>query len=108
MNADQFKGKWMQFKGERKQQWGKFMENDLQQTEGSYDKIIGLLQERYGGNCVSLVRERYGEKKDELMKWADERQQRSQPEGTNEMTRRGEVIKKLLIANTVTFHLRRI
>jgi uncharacterized protein YjbJ (UPF0337 family) len=97
MNADQLKGKWMQFKGELKQQWGKFFDNDLQQLEGSYDKIIGMLQERYGGNCVSLVREQYGEKKDELMKWADQWQQRSQPETTKEKMRRGEVIKKIWI-----------
>jgi uncharacterized protein YjbJ (UPF0337 family) len=98
MNADQLKGKWKQFKGERKQQWGKFMDNDLQQTEGRYDKIIGLLQERYGGNCVSLVRERYSETKDELMKWADQWQQRAQPEAAMDMTRRGEIIKKIWIA----------
>jgi uncharacterized protein YjbJ (UPF0337 family) len=87
MNADQLKGKWMQFKGELKQQWGKYIDNDLQQIEGSFDKIIGMLQERYGGNCVSLVRERYGEQKDELIKWADQWQQRSQPEATKEKTR---------------------
>ena len=98
MNADQFKGKWMQFKGELKQQWGKFVDNDLQQIEGSFDKIIGMLQEQYGGNCVSLVREQYGEKKEELMKWADQWQQRSQLEATKEKTRRGEVIKKRWIS----------
>jgi len=98
MNTDQLKGKWMQFKGKLKQQWGKFMENDLQENEGSYDKIIGMLQERYGGNCVSLVRERYGENKDELMKWADQWQQRTQPETAKQKTRRGEVIKKIWIA----------
>src|ERR1700675_324435 len=87
MNADQLKGKWMQFKGELHQQWGKFIDNDLQQIEGSFDKIIGMLQERYGGNCVSLVRERYGEQKDELIKWADQWQQRSQPEAAKEKTR---------------------
>ena len=31
MNADQLKGKWLQFKGDLKQQWGKFTEDDLQQ-----------------------------------------------------------------------------
>jgi uncharacterized protein YjbJ (UPF0337 family) len=87
MNADQLKGKWMQFKGELQQQWGKFIDNDLQQIEGSFDKIIGMLQERYGGNCVSLVQERYGERKEELMKWADHWQQRSQLEATKEKTR---------------------
>lgn len=95
MNAGQLKGNWMQFKGELKQLWGTFIDNDLQQNEGSYDKIIGVLQERYDGNCVSLVRERYGEKNDELMKWADRWQQRFQPVATEEKTRRGEVIKKI-------------
>jgi hypothetical protein len=57
------------------------------QTEGGYDKIIGMLQERYGGNCVSLVRERYGEKKNELIRWAVRWQQRSQPDATKETTR---------------------
>jgi uncharacterized protein YjbJ (UPF0337 family) len=84
MNAGRLKGKWMQFKGELKQRWGKFFDNALQQLEGSYDKILGMLQERYGSNCVSLVREQCGEKKEELIKWADQWQQRSQVEATKE------------------------
>jgi len=59
MNAEQLKGQWTQFKGELKQQWGKFTDADLLQIEGNYDKFIGKVQELYG------------EKKDELMKWAD-------------------------------------
>lgn len=98
MNTGRLKGKWMQFKGELKQQWGKFFDNDLQQLEGRYDKIIGMLKERYGGNCVSLVRKRYGENKDELMEWADRWQQRSQPVATKERMRRGEVTKRIGIA----------
>jgi uncharacterized protein YjbJ (UPF0337 family) len=94
MNTGRLKGKWMQFKGELKQQWGKFFDNDLQQFEGSFEKILGMLQERYGSNCVSLVREQYGEKKEELIKWADQWQQRSQSEATKEKTRRDEIIKK--------------
>ena len=60
MNADQFKGKWVQFKGEVKKQWGEFTDDDLLQIEGNYDKFLGKVQERYG------------DKKDELMKWADQ------------------------------------
>jgi len=56
MNADQLKGKWMQFKGELKQKYGKFTDDDLQQIEGNYDRFLGKAQERYG------------DKKDELMK----------------------------------------
>ena len=64
MNAEQFKGKWMQLKGELKQKYGKFTDDDLKQIEGNYDKFMGKAQERYG------------DKKDELMKWANEWQQR--------------------------------
>ena len=65
MNADQFKGKWMQFKGELKKQWGKFTDDDLQQIEGSYDKFTGKLQERYG------------DRREEVKKWVEEWHQRA-------------------------------
>ena len=74
MNADQLKGKWMQFKGELKQQWGKFTDDDLHQIEGSYDRFVGKVQERYG----------YGDEKRELMKWADAWHQKSAPEAIGE------------------------
>ena len=34
MNADQLKGKWMQFKGELKQKYGKFTDDDLSRSKG--------------------------------------------------------------------------
>jgi uncharacterized protein YjbJ (UPF0337 family) len=71
MNKDTFKGKWTQLKGEIKQQWGKFTDDDLMQIEGDYDKFLGKVQERYG------------EQKDAVMKWTDPRHpaQAGQPEG---------------------------
>lgn len=86
MNVDQLKGKWMQFKGDLKEQWGRCIDDEVHQTEGSYDKIIGMLQERYGGHCASLVRERYGGKKDELIRWAGLWQQRAAPEAVGEQS----------------------
>lgn len=67
MNAEQLKGKWMQFKGELKQKWGKFTDNDLQEIAGNYEKFLGKVQERYGDN------------KSELMKWADQWHEKSAP-----------------------------
>jgi len=67
MNAEQLKGRWTQFKGELKQQWGKFTDADLLQIEGNYDKFIGKVQELYG------------EKKDELLKWADKWHEKPAP-----------------------------
>lgn len=87
MKVDQLKGKWLQFKGELKQQWGKLTGDDLQQIEGSYEKILGMLQERYGANCVSLVRERYGEKKNELISWAGQWQQQAEVPGITTSTK---------------------
>lgn len=48
MNEDIFKGKWNQFKGNAKQAWGDLTDNDIARAEGSYDKFVGVLQERYG------------------------------------------------------------
>ncbi len=48
MNNDVLKGKWMQMKGEVRRQWGKLTDDDVAQIEGSSEKLIGKLQERYG------------------------------------------------------------
>ena len=37
----------------------------MRQIEGNHEKVIGMLQQRYGANCVRLVRERYGGEKHE-------------------------------------------
>jgi uncharacterized protein YjbJ (UPF0337 family) len=60
MNADHFKAKWSQFKGELKRQWGSFTDDDLLQIEGNYDKFVGRTQERYA------------DRKDEVARWADQ------------------------------------
>jgi uncharacterized protein YjbJ (UPF0337 family) len=68
MNADTFKGKWGQFKGELKRQWGKFTDDDLTQIEGNYDKFLGKVQERYGAQ------------KDDIAGWADKWFQGNKPD----------------------------
>ena len=68
MNAEQLKGKWMQFQGDLKVKWGTFTDNDLQEIAGDYDKFIGKVQEHYG------------DKKSELMKWAEAWQPKPAPE----------------------------
>ena len=46
MNEEQFEGKWKQFKGKIKRQWGQFTDDDLLQIEGSHDKLVGKLLKR--------------------------------------------------------------
>lgn len=48
MNREQFFGKWHEFKGKIKQKWGKFTDNEISQINGSYERVVGLLQKHYG------------------------------------------------------------
>jgi uncharacterized protein YjbJ (UPF0337 family) len=48
MNADILKGKWKQIRGQAKQWWGDLTDDDLDTIDGSMDKLVGSLQERYG------------------------------------------------------------
>ena len=48
MNEDILKGKWLEIKGRVKEKWGKLTDNDLGETEGKSEKLLGLLQNRYG------------------------------------------------------------
>jgi uncharacterized protein YjbJ (UPF0337 family) len=48
MDADVLKGKWKQLRGEVKRQWGRLTNDDLDKAEGRRDKMVGVIQERYG------------------------------------------------------------
>lgn len=48
MNSDTLQGKWRQLRGNIKEAFGKLTDDDLLQADGNADKMLGLLQERYG------------------------------------------------------------
>ena len=48
MNEDILKGKWQEIKGEIKERWGKLTANDLVEIQGRGEKLLGLLQKKYG------------------------------------------------------------
>ena len=48
MNKDIFEGKWKEMKGQTKEWWGKLTDDDLEQTGGKAEQLIGLLQQKYG------------------------------------------------------------
>lgn len=50
MNEDIVKGKWKEIKGRIKEQWGKLTDNDLAEIQGKGEKLLGLLQKKYG--CI--------------------------------------------------------
>lgn len=57
MNWDQIEGKWKQFKGEAKAQWGKLTDDDLDRIAGNREKLAGRIQEQYGKEKEEVERE---------------------------------------------------
>ena len=48
MNWDQVKGKWKQYRGAVKEQWGKLTDDEIDKIEGNRDQLVGKIQESYG------------------------------------------------------------
>ena len=48
MNSTELQSKWQRIKGEIRSQWGKLTDDDIERIAGNKDKLIGLVQERYG------------------------------------------------------------
>jgi uncharacterized protein YjbJ (UPF0337 family) len=48
MNDDQFEGMWKQVKGRAREWWGMLTDDDLERIAGKKDRLLGVLQERYG------------------------------------------------------------
>jgi len=48
MNKDILKGKLLEIRGGVKEKWGKLTDNDLDEIEGKREKLLALLQKRYG------------------------------------------------------------
>ena len=57
MNEHTLKGEWNQMKGAVKQKWAELTDDDLTHIEGSRDKLVGRLQERYGHSKENAERE---------------------------------------------------
>lgn len=48
MYEDVLKGKWKEIKGGVKEKWGKITDDELTAVEGKREKLLGLLQRKYG------------------------------------------------------------
>ena len=48
MNKDVLQGKWKQIRGEVKKWWGELTDDELDKIDGNHDKLVGLVQEKYG------------------------------------------------------------
>jgi uncharacterized protein YjbJ (UPF0337 family) len=48
MNKDIAAGKWKQLKGKVQQSWGDLTDDEIDKIQGSQERFVGLMQERYG------------------------------------------------------------
>ncbi|NLV82563.1 MAG: CsbD family protein [Synergistaceae bacterium] len=48
MNEDILKGKWHELKGDVKKKWGKLTDDDMTVISGESEKLLGVLQTKYG------------------------------------------------------------
>lgn len=48
MNTDAFEGRWKQMRGELRSWWGKLTDDDFEKIAGKKDRLVGVLQEKYG------------------------------------------------------------
>ena len=48
MNQDILAGQWQQIRGQVRQWWGKLTDKDVERIAGQQDKLVSLLQEKYG------------------------------------------------------------
>ena len=63
-NWDKVGGKWKQFSGSVKKQWGKLTDDELMEINGNRDILAGKIQEKYG-----IAKE---DANNQIDKWADE------------------------------------
>lgn len=48
MNTDTFEGRWRQMRGDLRSWWGRLSDNDFEKISGKKDRLVGMLQEKYG------------------------------------------------------------
>ena len=84
MNTDTFEGQWRQMRGELRSWWGKLSENDFEKIAGKKDRLIGMLQEKYG-----YTREAAQQEIDRRFREYDERTRTSTPTQKSGKTEEG-------------------
>lgn len=57
MNRERFEGKWMQFSGRVREQWGVLTNDRLSVVAGKHDQLAGRCQEEYGVNKEEAERQ---------------------------------------------------
>jgi len=66
MNWTTLQGNWNETKGKVKSKWGRLTDDDLLQVQGQKDRLVGVIQQKYG-----LARDKAEEQLEEFLSSAD-------------------------------------
>jgi len=56
ITRDELKGRWNEIRGRIKEKWGQLTDDELRQTEGNTDQLIGLIQRKTGEGREQITR----------------------------------------------------
>lgn len=48
MNEPWLKGKWNEYRGKVREEWGDLTDDDLDRVKGQREQLVGRIQQRYG------------------------------------------------------------
>lgn len=54
---EQLVGRWNEIKGRIKQRWGQLTDDDLAESQGRMDVLVGKIQQKYGGTREEIERQ---------------------------------------------------
>ena len=57
MTWDEVQGHWREYKGRVKERWGKLTDDDLEVIQGRRDRLVGVIQQKYGQAKEMVERE---------------------------------------------------
>ncbi|MHA6325078.1 CsbD family protein [Roseivivax sp. CAU 1753] len=57
MNTDELKGRWTEFKGKVREEWGDLTDDEVAETQGEREQLIGKIQAKYGKTREQAERE---------------------------------------------------
>ena len=57
MSNSVLKGKWHEMKGSAKSKWGELTDDDVEKVEGDVERLIGLVQQKYGKSRDAAAKE---------------------------------------------------
>lgn len=83
MNWTTIQGNWNETKGTIKSKWGRLTDDDLMQVQGNRDRLVGVIQQKYG-----IAREKVEEQLNEFLSNGDGWLTRAK-EGAQEVVEKG-------------------